>query len=203
MQEKNITQQPQPGARWVKAAEFKYEEGVAYHAKDSKSKGAGRFNSIGAFIWGDCTVTSPMDQHDLFILDESGAEPVKEHISREWLHEKLVRFALAYYHHPNKDIANDASEFLDDALMELSTEPAKESDAVGWIDAKEKLPEEDGRYLCYVEEVNCLGISRYVWNCSYGSLHGFTDNCQSMNVTHWMPLPEPPSTNQQNATPKA
>jgi hypothetical protein len=67
-----IAQQPKPtGAVWVKAGEFKYEVGTPYHAKDSRFKGAGHFNSNGAFIWGDCTVTWPKDQEDLLILDEA------------------------------------------------------------------------------------------------------------------------------------
>jgi hypothetical protein len=59
------------GARWVKASEFKYEVGFAYHAKDSESKGAGRFDESGCFIWGDDSVTLPENQGGLLILDES------------------------------------------------------------------------------------------------------------------------------------
>jgi hypothetical protein len=60
------------GPKWVKASEFKHEAGMPYHAKDSRSKGAGMFNKEGAFIWGDSTVTWPKDQNDLLILDEKG-----------------------------------------------------------------------------------------------------------------------------------
>lgn len=57
---------------WVKASEFKHEVGVAYHAKDSRFKGAGVFSPEGNFKWGDGTITFPRDQADLYILDEAG-----------------------------------------------------------------------------------------------------------------------------------
>ncbi|EMS1124405.1 DUF551 domain-containing protein [Klebsiella aerogenes] len=60
-----------------------------------------------------------------------------------------------------------------------------------WIPVSERLPEEGGRYWCYVEEQNSLGKSHYQWNCSWNGeiwggamMHG--------RVTHWMPLPNPP-----------
>lgn len=61
----------------------------------------------------------------------------------------------------------------------------------GWIPVSERLPEEGGRYWCYVEEQNSLGKSHYQWNCSWNGeiwggamMHG--------RVTHWMPLPAAP-----------
>jgi hypothetical protein len=83
------------GAVWVKASDFKYEVGIAYHAKDNKSKGAGMFNKNGAFIWGDGTVTWPEHRDDLLILDE-GAR--KEDLAAmddiigfaEWIQENAV-----------------------------------------------------------------------------------------------------------------
>lgn len=69
-----------------------------------------------------------------------------------------------------------------------------EANTLNPISVKDRLPLEAGRYLCWVEEINSLGISGYWWNCSYGKLHGFTDNLKNMHVTHWMPLPSPPNT---------
>ncbi|HCR4030179.1 TPA: DUF551 domain-containing protein [Morganella morganii] len=60
-----------------------------------------------------------------------------------------------------------------------------------WIKCSERMPEESGRYLCYVEEVNCLGKSHYQWNCSWNG-ECFRDDALSGRVTHWMPLPQPP-----------
>lgn len=59
------------GPRWVRAVDFKHEVGMAYHAKDSRFKGAGIFNVDGHFKWGDGTITFQRDQGDLFILDDS------------------------------------------------------------------------------------------------------------------------------------
>jgi hypothetical protein len=55
-----------------------------------------------------------------------------------------------------------------------------------WVSVEDKLPEEGGRYWCYVEELNDLGISHYEWNC-YFDPHNkeFRDNLKTMKVTHW------------------
>ena len=51
--------------------EFKHEVGMAYHAKDSNSKGAGRFDESGIFKWGDNSFTLSDNQAGFLILDES------------------------------------------------------------------------------------------------------------------------------------
>ncbi|EJX6781664.1 DUF550 domain-containing protein, partial [Salmonella enterica] len=61
----------------------------------------------------------------------------------------------------------------------------------GWIPVSERMPEESGRYWCYVEEQNSLGKSHYQWNCSWNG-QAWSDKALSGRVTHWMPLPEPP-----------
>ncbi len=61
-----------------------------------------------------------------------------------------------------------------------------------WIPVSERLPEETGRYWCYVESVGELGVSHEQVNCSYSERHGFMENGKIMNVTHWRPLPEAP-----------
>lgn len=62
------------GPVWVKASQFKFEVGIAYHAKDSKSKGAGHFDDFGNFFWNDHNMTPGDSQDDLLILDESEKE---------------------------------------------------------------------------------------------------------------------------------
>ncbi|WP_316502023.1 DUF551 domain-containing protein [Klebsiella aerogenes] len=60
-----------------------------------------------------------------------------------------------------------------------------------WIPVSVRLPEEGGRYWCYVEEQNSLGKSHYQWNCSWnGEIWGSA--MMYGRVTHWMPLPNPP-----------
>jgi hypothetical protein len=60
-----------------------------------------------------------------------------------------------------------------------------------WIPVSERLPEEGGRYWCYVEEQNSLGKSHYQWNCSWNG-EIWSDAMMHGRVTHWMPLPAAP-----------
>ena len=60
-----------------------------------------------------------------------------------------------------------------------------------WIPCSERMPEEGGRYLCYVEEINSLGRSHYQWNCSWNG-EEWGGEALSGRVTHWMPLPAAP-----------
>ena len=59
---------------------------------------------------------------------------------------------------------------------------------VEWISVKERLPERCGYYLVFTNNfgVNSIVISKYA---DYGT---FKSWCVKTNVTHWMPLPEPP-----------
>lgn len=61
----------------------------------------------------------------------------------------------------------------------------------GWIPVGERVPEEGGRYWCYVEEQNSLGKSHYQWNCSWNG-DVWSDKALTGRVTHWMPLPAGP-----------
>lgn len=62
----------------------------------------------------------------------------------------------------------------------------------GWIPCSERMPEEIGRYWCYVEEQNSLGKSHYQWNCSWNGDRWWVESESGGRVTHWMPLQEPP-----------
>lgn len=62
----------------------------------------------------------------------------------------------------------------------------------GWIPCSERMPEEIGRYWCYVEEQNSLGKSHYQWNCSWNGDRWWVESENGGRVTHWMPLQEPP-----------
>lgn len=61
----------------------------------------------------------------------------------------------------------------------------------GWIPVSERMPEEGGRYWCYVEEQNSLGKSHYQWNCSWNE-GAWSDKALTGRVTHWMPMPSAP-----------
>lgn len=78
-----------------------------------------------------------------------------------------------------------------------------------WISVEERLPEEDGRFLCAVkvigrdhrilsfakdgEKVDYYDLTgkKNVWY-AYDREWGFVS---TRSVTHWMPLPEPPKEN--------
>lgn len=69
-----------------------------------------------------------------------------------------------------------------------------------WIDVNDSLPDEGGRYWCYVEHLTDLGFSYFQWNCDYNpQLQRFSDMTltKGERVTHWRPLPEPPKFKQQ------
>nr|WP_227502531.1 DUF551 domain-containing protein [Klebsiella pneumoniae] len=70
---------------------------------------------------------------------------------------------------------------------EPSTVPGK------WIPVSERMPEDSGRYWCYVEEQNDLGKSHYQWNCSWNGDRWWVESEGGGIVTHWMPLPACPA----------
>lgn len=85
-----------------------------------------------------------------------------------------------------------------------------------WISVKDRLPEQEGQqYLCasYYKTTNSWHINLYWFSkdlykfndldfSDKKGVSGFWDSdsewgcCHHENVTHWMPLPEPPKTEQ-------
>lgn len=59
-----------------------------------------------------------------------------------------------------------------------------------WISVKDRLPEKEGRYLC----VKQIGKSGAVYvQVMNGDSYGFSlEHIYHDDVTHWMPLPQPP-----------
>ena len=58
-----------------------------------------------------------------------------------------------------------------------------------WISVEDRLPDDTGRYWCYVTEHGELGKSSYQWNIAYNV---YAEMFEEVGVTHWQPLPEPP-----------
>ena len=59
-----------------------------------------------------------------------------------------------------------------------------------WIPVTERLPEKEGRYLCVVRIVKSGAVYVQMMN---GDRYGFSlEHIYNDDVTHWMPLPEPP-----------
>ncbi|HCT8911182.1 TPA: DUF551 domain-containing protein [Enterobacter hormaechei] len=63
----------------------------------------------------------------------------------------------------------------------------------GWVACSERMPEESGRYWCYVEEQNDLGKSHYQWNCAWNGKRWWVEHEDGGRVTHWQPLHSPPA----------
>lgn len=104
-----------PGPVWVKCWEqkpdthkvrFKDKHGNEFIGNYSKDTGQYWAYGLGQAI-NDVIYWRPQD--------ESAADI---QIDREWVNNALVEFALAYNRSNNKDIANDAAEYLNDKLKE-------------------------------------------------------------------------------------
>ena len=59
---------------------------------------------------------------------------------------------------------------------------------MNWIDAKVAIPAKPGKYIVY--ELLNNKVNHDYWNVS-DSFRPFWNHYDN-NVTHWMPLPEPP-----------
>lgn len=74
----------------------------------------------------------------------------------------------------------------------LNSVQSVDSVADRWIPVSERMPEDSGRYWCYVEEQNDLGKSHYQWNCSWNGDRWWVESEGGGIVTHWMQLPAAP-----------
>ncbi|GAG11897.1 unnamed protein product [marine sediment metagenome] len=62
-----------------------------------------------------------------------------------------------------------------------------------WISVKDKLPEDCKNVLCYIKDIECkfYGEGYYYESIKHWYLRKTRTN-GNYEVTHWMPLPEPP-----------
>ena len=60
-------------------------------------------------------------------------------------------------------------------------------DAMKWISVKDRLPEYEKTVMGWDAEMRDMGIVNFI----YGQFLDILDMSET-NVTHWMPLPEPP-----------
>lgn len=58
-----------------------------------------------------------------------------------------------------------------------------------WISVKDRLPEDDGKYLCCTRS-GAIVVVKYHHFRDTGRWRTYESVAQS--ITHWMPLPEPP-----------
>ena len=70
-----------------------------------------------------------------------------------------------------------------------------------WISVKDRMPEIDNKshisdtVICYSSELNRLYFSRVEEN-AFGQCGFEVEKYGVVNITHWMPLPEPPKENE-------
>ena len=81
---------------------------------------------------------------------------------------------------------NDRDLIAEDILMDA---PTIESPVAQWTSVKDGLPEDRKNVLCLCKN-NGMTVSRVTFRC--GNIVSFG---QHRGVTHWMPLPEPPTGN--------
>ncbi|HHL5413630.1 TPA: DUF551 domain-containing protein [Klebsiella pneumoniae] len=94
-----------------------------------------------------------------------------------WMRQHIIDSTLAAAQHDTPAL---------NSVQSVVTVPGK------WIPVSERMPEDSGRYWCYVEEQNDLGKSHYQWNCSWNGDRWWVESEGGGIVTHWMQLPAAP-----------
>lgn len=61
-----------------------------------------------------------------------------------------------------------------------------------WISVKERLPADNDQRLL-VFDGKAISFGRYFHTTEFGSIFGISGWGLTYNVTHWMPLPAPPT----------
>lgn len=111
-------------------------------------------------------------------------EPTKEMIDAGWLHFMGTKNPSSKGTYKAMLEAAPHDTPVLNSVQSVVTVPGK------WIPVSERMPEEGGRYLAWIQQQNDLGLSQWADNVGYqpDSL-GFR---VAGRVTHWMPLPARP-----------
>ena len=80
--------------------------------------------------------------------------------------------------------AQELAGLVDDLMEQKLESNLKALESGGWISVEERLPDEEGLYLTW-DKAPSYGISWF----DMRSLSKYT---WQHEITHWMPLPEPP-----------
>ncbi|HFE4608302.1 TPA: DUF551 domain-containing protein [Klebsiella quasipneumoniae subsp. similipneumoniae] len=117
---------------------------------------------------------------------------MKDHEIRELVNQ-LRDIAIEY--HGTQQLQERIARAVRTAMLAAAQQsPGSEPATVPgkWIPVSERMPEDSGRYWCYVEEQNDLGKSHYQWNCSWNGDRWWVESEGGGIVTHWMQLPTAP-----------
>ena len=91
-----------------------------------------------------------------------------------------------------KSIADEIMAKSKNDFIALCAEERSSENPNKWISVLERLPEENGKYLTYIENPYDGRLS-YIMICDYIQQTWCPDDeTASNNVTHWMPLPVGP-----------
>ena len=84
-------------------------------------------------------------------------------------------------------------EALDMAISALKQQQEQESKPLnGWISVKDRLPEKDGNYLATACDEGC-SVREGIWCSTVVVVAEYYEGSWTWyDVTHWMPMPEPP-----------
>lgn len=92
----------------------------------------------------------------------------------------------------------DAADAIEKLSREIDTDnaamTAMDVAMPRWISVAERLPEKNGKYLCYVKRFGQYAGMQYYYVdvLVFQEDRFFEDGIGTERVTHWMPLPQPP-----------
>lgn len=121
------------------------------------------------------------------------------------IHQRVVRIDVAKFEvflgvQPTKlwpEYCQDMAEYSLPRVVQLQQEIDHLREATKmvpkWRSVSERLPKEQGRYLCNVKSFAFPGCT-YISILQYDKYGFREENIYTDDVTHWMPLPEPPGT---------
>ena len=61
-----------------------------------------------------------------------------------------------------------------------------------WISVKDRLPENNQWTLCFMKDKSFGTFRVFQWNYIDWQWNDGNERCKEKDVTHWMPLPQPP-----------
>ena len=118
----------------------------------------------------------------------------KEYIEREAAKRELLSWAVSI-NHPEYLMRDDAMHVIDSMPAADVVEQEQESKPTnGWISVEDRLPEKNQAVLGWYKDNPFAGYTYEVvsWN-GKGWVFVYAQRYVT-NVTHWMPMPEPPKT---------
>ena len=124
----------------------------------------------------DKTITSLLDTIKDIQADtvRKMQESIKKHCISKGIYPAVVELCEALQTLPCCDTYEGQAEYL----------IANGVTVQEWISVEERLPEQDGKYLAYTRKGFTVLSYYYALEGAFGFEH--------WDVTHWMPLPEPP-----------